>query len=167
VAHVALAGLTRAPQVDGELACSRRSVAAEQRAEDRVAVGPRQAHPHDARHAVHQRRDLAVADDGEFERRAHAAPSPGTATQPDSQSSTSATPPSPPRAPSWPPRPDAHRQPAVRVDGTEAILVRDVVADEDRDAAGERRLGHEVADRVRLARARRLDFQHALARTGA
>src|SRR5688500_7463493 len=53
--------------------------------------------------------------------------------------------------------------PAQPVDDVEAILVREVVPEEHRGAAAERRLSHELLDGNALVAARRLELRHHLA----
>src|SRR6185369_8479104 len=58
---------------------------------------------------------------------------------------------------------DLHRVAAEAVHHLESGLVGNVVAEEDRDAAREGRLGHELADGASLVDARGLELVHHLA----
>ena len=67
VALVALFGRGDIGHVDVAVAVI--CIATQQRAENRITIQPRQARPHDASGGVDQRRDLAVADGRQIERR--------------------------------------------------------------------------------------------------
>ena len=159
VAPIALLRACEIDHVDSEYAfrgCA--TFRRQQCREDWIAIGSRQAHPDDAAEVVDQRRNLAVADHGQFEIRANRAHCGGAPASASSSRKTRTSRGPETRSIALNTITHCDRQPADTLHLLERLFVGHIVPDENGPSSLERRLAQELANRIRLVRALQPQF---------